>query len=85
MECMRTTIALDDRILGAAKKRAAFRKQTLGQYVEDAVRRSLLEPEPDRANPELPIFRGGGGVLPGIDLTSNRSLYDALDAAGDLS
>lgn len=76
---MRTTISIDDGLLEAAKKRAAQRSQTLGQYVEDAVRQSLVEPRSTSAEPEIPTFGGGGDVKAGLDLTSNRSLYDALD------
>ncbi|HSZ69730.1 MAG TPA: hypothetical protein VK756_05145 [Solirubrobacteraceae bacterium] len=75
---MRTTIALDDHLLASAKRRARERGETLGQVVEDALRRELTEPaavEP----PEVPVFQGGGGPLPGIDLTSNRALREALD------
>ncbi len=75
---MRTTISIDDNLLEAAKKRASQRSQTLGQYVEEAVRLSLVEPR-KRSEPEIPVFDGGGTVRAGIDLTSNRSLYDALD------
>jgi Arc/MetJ family transcription regulator len=41
---MRTTIAVDDHLLVAAKLRARERGQTLGQLVEDALRRELSEP-----------------------------------------
>jgi hypothetical protein len=27
----------------------------------------------------LPVFRGGGGLLPGIDPSSNKSMQDAAD------
>lgn len=81
---MRTTIAIDDSILAAAKERAASKQQTLGEFVEDAVRQSLVDPGPRAADPVVPVFTRGGGALPGIDLNSNHSLYDALDAAGDL-
>jgi uncharacterized protein (DUF1330 family) len=29
--------------------------------------------------PTIPVFRGGTGPRPGIDLTSNRALFEALD------
>ena len=43
---MRTTVSIEKTLLERAKKRAAQRGQTLGQYVEDAVRRDLTVPEP---------------------------------------
>ncbi len=80
---MRTTVAVDDNLLVAAKRRARARGQTLGQVVEDALRRELAEP--GEADPvEVPVFRGGGGPLPGVDLTSNRALREALDRGVEL-
>lgn len=81
---MRTTIALDDHLLAAAKRRARERGQTLGQVVEDALRRELST-SPAVAPPEVPIFQGGGGPRPGVDLSSNRALREALDADRDLA
>jgi hypothetical protein len=78
MRIMRTTIALDDHILAEAKERAAQRGMSLGQFVEDALRRVFARQVPDE-RPEIPILRGGKGVRPGIDLTSNRALYEVLD------
>jgi Bacterial antitoxin of type II TA system, VapB len=80
---MRTTIALDDHLLASAKRRARERGETLGQVVENALRRELTEPAAVES-PEVPVFRGGGGPLPGIDLTSNRALREALDRGVEL-
>ena len=82
---MRTTLSIEKALLERAKKRAAQRGQTLGQYVEDAVRRDLIAPEPTTIVPTLPVFTRGTGMRPGLDPSSNRALYDALDASGDLS
>lgn len=80
---MRTTIAVDDQLLAGAKRRARQRGQTLGQVVEDALRRELATPT--RAAPGgVPVFRGRGGARPGVDVTSNRALREALDAERDL-
>jgi hypothetical protein len=80
---MRTTLAVDDNLLVAARRRARDRGQTLGQVVEDALRRELAKPvevEPV----DVPVFRGGEGPLPGIDLTSNRAMHEALDRGVEL-
>lgn len=80
---MRTTLAVDDNLLVAAKRRARDRGQTLGQVVEDALRRELAEPM--EVEPlDVPVFHGGGGPLPGIDLTSNRAVREALDRGVEL-
>lgn len=81
---MRTTIAVDDELLARAKLRAANRRLTLGQYIEEALRRDLLTDDTPRQRVELPVFPGGR-VQPGIDLSSNRDLYDALDEEGPLA
>lgn len=75
---MRTTVAVDDQLLVAAKRRASERGQTLGRVIEDALRRELAEPE-QRAPVEVPVFRGGDGPLPGVDLRSNGTLREVLD------
>lgn len=76
---MRTTLAIDDHLLDAAKRRAHERGKTLGQIVEDALRVELSRPE-EAEGPPIPVSRRGGGFKPGIDPTSNRSMREALDA-----
>ena len=77
---MRTTISLDERVLAKAKERAHARRVTLGEYIEQAVRRDLLAEDKCPVEvPTFPIFTRGTGVAPGVDATTNRGLYDALD------
>ncbi len=78
-DAVRTTLAIDDQLLIAARQRARERGQTLGQVVEDALR-SHLAGRGDAAPVPIPVFSGGGGPRPGVDLTSNRALREALDA-----
>lgn len=75
---MRTTLSIADELLASAKIRAHERGKTLGALVEDALRRELAV-DYDAPRPEVPIFRGGNGLRPGVDLTSNRALYELLD------
>jgi hypothetical protein len=82
---MRTTLNIDDKLLEAAKKRAGLRGVTLGSYVEDAIRNQLSAPPAPVPSPAIPVFKRGNGMRPGLDPASNRSLYEALDASGDLS
>lgn len=78
---MRTTVAVDDEVLAAAKRRARERGVSLGRVVEDALRRALADDgSPDKPPPpHVPIFSRGTGPQPGVDLTSNRALYELLD------
>lgn len=80
---MRTTVTISDELLTSAKEHARRRGVTLGQVVEAGLRRELTCVE-DGSVPELPMFTRGTGPRPGIDLTSNRALAEALDEGLDL-
>lgn len=76
---MRTTISISDELLEAAKRRARQRGQTLGEVVDAALQRELNAAEAREEAPAVPVFRGGKGPRPGLDLSSNRALREALD------
>jgi hypothetical protein len=76
---MRTTVAIDDELLAAAKQEAHDSRMTLGQYVERALRRELTRPPGSSDVPTVPVFRAGTGPRPGTDLSSTRSILEALD------
>jgi Arc/MetJ family transcription regulator len=81
---MRTTISISDELLAAAKRRARERGQTLGEVVDAALQRELSH-SGERGDPAaVPVFRGGTGPRPGLDLTSNRALHEALDDGVEL-
>lgn len=82
---MRTTISISDELLAAAKRGAPERGQTLGSVVADALRRELANVGDRNPRPSVPIFNGGTGPRPGLDLTSNRALYEVLDESLDLN
>lgn len=77
---MRTTVAIDDQLLVAARVAARRRGYTLGRLIEEALRRELAQPSTDRRL-EVPVFRGGTGPRPGLDLRSNRALIELLEPA----
>ncbi len=74
---------IDDRILEWAKDVARQRDLTLGEVVDEALQRLLMQPRAE-TGPPLPVFQGKSGVRPGVDLTSNRSMYEAMDDPADL-
>ena len=45
--CMRTTIDLDDLLLGELKQQAAHRGRTLRELVNDLLRQAMAAPEPN--------------------------------------
>ena len=74
------TISLDEAIVRKARIRAieegtsvsAKVREFLAQYAKvDSVSANAL--------PELPIFQGAGGLQPGIDPSSNKSMLQAAD------
>ncbi|MGI8727878.1 MAG: type II toxin-antitoxin system VapB family antitoxin [Solirubrobacterales bacterium] len=81
---MRTTVSIDDNLLTLARRRAQQRHQTLGEVVEDALRRELTS-EGERPPVEIPVVTIGGGVRPGVDVSSNRALRETLDEGRELS
>lgn len=79
---MRTTVSIDDALLERAKRRATQQGETLGSYLEEALRQRLAAFSDDTSQQiDLPVFDGGasGGLRAGIDPSSNRALYEALD------
>lgn len=78
---MRTTIAIDDGLLRSAKRRARQLGITLGELVEKGLRREIAFGGFEGDDPPIPVFDGKLGSQPGVDLTSNRSLYELLDEA----
>ena len=81
---MRTTVNIDDERLTAARDRARERGTTLGQLLEDALRRSVAAEATTKVGPPIPVFRGGTGLRPGVDLSSNRAIYELLDEGVEL-
>jgi hypothetical protein len=81
---MRTTVSISDELLAAAKRRARERGQSVGSVIEDALRRELAAVPGDGGRPTVPVFDSGTGPRPGLDLTSNRALSEALDEGLDL-
>ena len=78
---MRTTLNLNDDLARRAKEAAARERTTLTRLIEEGLRLRLRPPAPAAGSPPapLPVYDGRGGLAPGVDPLSNRSLYDAAD------
>jgi len=74
---MRTTLSIDDNLLERAKKRAREQGITLGRYVDDALREHLTARQSEE-DIHLTVVHGGG-ARPGVDVTSNRAMLEAMD------
>ncbi len=75
---MRTTIRIEDDVNRRVKQVADRSDRTIGQVIEDAIQLAFRPTRNDVSVVDLPVF-GGSGVMPGVDLTSNRSVAEAMD------
>lgn len=77
---MKTTLDLDDDLLVRAKSQAARERTSLTALIEEGLRLRLRRGAPGRrGSSRLAVHHGRGGLMPGIDPLSNRSLFDAAD------
>jgi len=67
----RTTVILPDELMSRAKQKAAAEGRTLTSLIEDGVRMAMAEDTKParRKRVVLPVSKGTGGLLPGVDLT----------------
>jgi len=81
---VRTTVAIDDELVRAAKTVAARSDRTLGAVVSDALRAYLGGLDTARWRPRVTFPQyGGSGLRPGVDLADKDALAELLDAGDD--
>ena len=77
---MKTTLDLNDQLLADAKALAAQQRTSLTRLIEEGLQLRLRA----QANPaqnarvRLPVFKGRGGFVKGVDPLSNKALLEAL-------
>ena len=80
------TISLDENLVKQARIKAIQEGTSLSAKVREMlaayVRQDL--PSTPLAIPKLPVSQSTGGLMPGIDPSSNRSFYAAIDADIDI-
>lgn len=80
---MRTTVRLNDELLRQAKVLAAKQNRSLTSIIEEGLA-MVVQKERAAAKPrkrvELIVSNAGGGVLPGVDLTSYAACQEIMDA-----
>lgn len=78
---MKTTLNLNDQLLAEAKALAAQQRKSLTRVIEEGLQlrlRAHASPAAQRVV-RLPVFKGRGGLVAGVDPLSNQSLLAALD------
>ena len=77
---MKTTLDLNDQLLADAKALAARQRMSLTRLIEEGLQLRLRAQESSavRGRVRLPVLRGRGGLVAGVDPLSNKALLAAL-------
>lgn len=77
---MKTTLNINDQLLANAKALAAQQRTSLTRLIEEGLQMRLrAQAVPPRGKARLPVFKGRGGLVAGVDPLSNKALFDAAD------
>jgi hypothetical protein len=72
-------VNIDDDLLRDAKRRAAEEGRTLGELITDSLRARLTRRPSAGRKRYAAVTSGAGGPLPGVDVTNNAAVRDAMD------
>jgi len=75
-------VRLENTLFERARREAARRNITFTRLLEEGLHLALARcgQLPERTPVCLPVFEGGGGTMPGVDLDDTSALLDAMDA-----
>jgi hypothetical protein len=76
---MKTTLDLNDTLLIEAKALAAQQRTTLTRLIEEGLQLRLRKQRAQTRPLHIPVYRGKGGLQPGLDGLSNKALLNAAD------
>lgn len=76
---MKTTLDINDSLLMRAKALAVQQRTSLTKLIEEGLKLRLRAQKGGDTPLSIPVYRGRGGLVPGVDGTSNKSLLDAAD------
>ena len=77
---MKTTLNINDQLLAAAKALAAQQRTSLTRLIEEGLQLRLRAKVNSAKGGRLPlpVFKGLGGLVQGVDPLSNKALLEAL-------
>ncbi len=77
---MKTTLNINDQLLADAKVLAAQQRTTLTRLIEEGLQLRLRAKSASvsRGRLRLPVFKGQGGLVAGVNPLSNKALLEAL-------
>ena len=81
---MKTTLDINDALLANAKALAAQQRSSLTRLIEEGLQLRLRAGVTSRSTnkkraPVIPIYRGKGGLVAGLNPSSNKALLEAMD------
>ena len=78
---VKTTLNLNDQLLADAKALAAQQRTSLTRLIEEGLHLRLRANSnpPPLGRVRLPVFKGRGGLVKGVNALSNKALLQALD------
>ena len=78
---MKTTLDINDTLLANAKALAARKRTSLTRLIEEGLQLRLRSSRRAiRATKQkIPVFKGRGGLVPGLNPSSNKAMLDAAD------
>ena len=81
------TISLDENLVKQARIKAIQEGTSLSAKVREMLAAYVRQDASVKAVviPKLPVSNATGGLMPGIDPSSNRSFYEAMDADMDIN
>lgn len=78
---MKTTLNLNDALLTKAKSLAAQQRTSLTRLIEEGLQLRLRAQQVHAKPARLPVYRGKGGLAPGLSGLNNKAMLDAADQA----
>lgn len=78
---MKTTLDINDSLLASAKALAARQQTTLTRLIEEGLQLRLRSARTTSkvSKHKLPVYKGRGGMVAGLNPLSNKAMLDAAD------
>ncbi len=78
---MKTTLDINDTLLANAKALAAQQRTSLTRLIEEGLQLRLRSSVSSTkvSKRKIPVFKGRGGLVTGLDPSSNKAMLDAAD------
>ena len=78
---MKTTLDINDSLLANAKALAVRQRTSLTRLIEEGLQLRLRSAQPvtKARKRRIPVFSGRGGLVAGLNPSSNKAMLDAAD------